>query len=92
MDNRGDGRLRTLAFLGNTLDIFSLAGISVRQKIEGSIVRHYDEVLVKTVSRLMLETPLGSLSMTAPVKGEMLFNRDTGLAFAKTKAVALHQA
>jgi len=79
-------------FLSRLLDVFSLVGVSVRQKIEGSIVSNYDEVNVRTVSHLMLKTPLGAVCMTPPSKGEMRFNRDNGLAFARLKAIELHQA
>ncbi|MCX6179476.1 MAG: urea transporter [Chlorobiales bacterium] len=79
-------------FLSRMLDVFSLVGVSVRQKIEGSIVGNYDEVHVRTVSHLMLETPLGSVCMTPPSKGEMLFSRYKGLVFAKLKAIELYQA
>ena len=79
-------------FLGKLLDIFILAGVSVRQKIDGCIVRQYDEFHVRTASCIMLQTPLGAIRLTQESAGEMLLSRDKGLVFARTKASAVHQA
>lgn len=73
------------------LDLFALAGISLRQKITGTIVRNDDDMYVQTFSRLMLDTPLGSVSMTPPSKAELLFRRDKGVIIAASKAKKLQQ-
>ena len=79
-------------FITNLFDVFSLVGVSLRQKIDASLVTDLAGLRVRTISHVMLETPFGAIPVRSLPTGELLFTRDKGLLCAKTTEMELCQA
>jgi hypothetical protein len=79
-------------FVTRLFDVFSLVGVSLRQKIDATLVTDPAGLHVRTISHVLLETPFGVIPVRSLPAGELLFTRDKGLLCAKTTEVELCQA
>jgi urea transporter/murein DD-endopeptidase MepM/ murein hydrolase activator NlpD len=66
-------------FIGRFFDMFSLVGLVLRQKIEARLVRNSDGIRVTTVSRIIVETPFGSIPIRRLPDGELFFSKEGGV-------------
>jgi hypothetical protein len=78
-------------FVTRLFDVFSLVGVSLRQKIDASLVTDPAGLRVTTISHVLLETPCGAIPVRCLPKGELFFSRNKGLLFAKTTEIELCQ-
>jgi hypothetical protein len=76
-------------FVTRLFDVFSLVGVSLRQKIDASLVSDTAGLCVRTISHVLLETPCGAIPVRSLPKGELFFTREKGLLFAKTTEIEL---
>ena len=65
------------------LDLFSMIGLSVKQKLEAKAQFRDDELLVSTAPCLVLETPLGAVALKRLPRAELRFVREKGLTGLK---------
>lgn len=79
-------------YITKLFDVFSLVGVSLRQKIDATLVTGPAGLHVRTISHVLLETPFGVIPVRHLPAGELLFTRDKGLLCAKTTEIELCQA
>lgn len=65
--------------VGRLLDVFSLIGFTLRQRIETQMARVSDGLRLTTASRLILATPLGAIPIRRLPGGDLLFGPGGGV-------------
>lgn len=70
--------------LVKVFDIFSFLGLVLRHRMEASSALIPEGLCVTIRSHLVLETPLGVLSLLRLADGELLFRKDEGLVQARS--------
>jgi len=69
--------------IGRSFDMFSLVGLTLRQKVESRLVNDPEGLRVTTVSHIILNTPFGNIPIRRQPDGELLFSQNGGLVLAK---------
>jgi urea transporter/murein DD-endopeptidase MepM/ murein hydrolase activator NlpD len=78
-------------YITKLFDVFSLVGVSLRQKIVAQLVKIRGEIHVTTVSQILIDTPFGAIPIRRLPEGELLFSREGGLILCRAGSQVLRQ-